>query len=186
MNDVLEFPDRHAFRVWLDPHGTESGGVWLFFGKRNGPVTLSAHEALEEALCFGWIDGQMRSIDSRGYTKYFARRTPKSAWSDKNKKLAQSLIDRGLMAQAGLNAIAEAKKRGAWDTSARAAVDEEHLKAFISIIQQYEPAHSNLLSMPLSVQKTYTGFYYEAKQATTRQTRLERIIDRLNRNLKPM
>ncbi|MDR2932819.1 MAG: hypothetical protein LBV27_06890, partial [Oscillospiraceae bacterium] len=62
MDDVLLFPDRAAFREWLDKNGESSGGVWLVFGKKGGPKTLKAGEALEEALCFGWIDGQMQSL----------------------------------------------------------------------------------------------------------------------------
>lgn len=63
MNDMLAFSDRAAFRAWLDKNGTSSNGVWILFGKKDGPVTLTAGEALEEALCFGWIDGQMKSIE---------------------------------------------------------------------------------------------------------------------------
>lgn len=186
MNDLLNFPDRGAFRAWLEEHGAESGGVWLLFGKRGGPATLSAHEALEEALCFGWIDGRLQSIDSASYKKYFARRTARSNWSGKNRKLCQSLVERGLMAQPGLDAVAEAKKRGEWEKPASGAVGDGQLGDFLNIVKRYEPAYSNLLAMPLSVQKTYAGFYFEAKRDKTRQTRLARIIDRLNRNLKPM
>lgn len=186
MSEILTFPDRCAFRTWLEKHCAVSGGVWLLFGKKGGPATLSATEALEETLCFGWIDGQMQSIDGACYKKYFARRTAKSNWSDKNKKLAQSLANRGLIAQPGLDAINEAKKRGEWDKPVRGGVNDGQLRSFIGILEQYEPACGNLLSMPLSVQKTYAGFYFDAKQEKTRQTRLEKIVDRLNRNLKPM
>ncbi|MCD8351516.1 MAG: YdeI/OmpD-associated family protein [Planctomycetaceae bacterium] len=186
MSDILTFPDRSAFRKWLDKHGAKSDGVWLLFGKKGGQATLSAHEALEEALCFGWIDGQMQSIDDTCYKKYFARRHAKSKWSEKNKKLAQALIDRGMVAQPGLDAIADAKLRGEWDKPRRAGVDEEQIHLFIARIQQHEQAYHNLLSMPLSVQKTYAGFYYDAKQEQTRHARLAKIIDRLEKNLKPM
>ena len=64
MNEILEFSDRAAFREWLHKNGTSSEGVWLLFGKKDGPATLTATEALEEALCYGWIDGQMQSLDS--------------------------------------------------------------------------------------------------------------------------
>lgn len=84
-------------------------------------MTLLASEALEEALCFGWIDGQMQSLDNTKYRKYFARRTAnKSNWSDENKKLAQSLIEQGKMTQQGMAAIERAKKNGTWDLSGRA------------------------------------------------------------------
>lgn len=185
-NDAIRFPDRESFREWLDVNHDESGGIWLLFGKKGGPVTLTAAEALEEALCFGWIDGQMRSLDAAEYRKYFARRTPKSKWSEKNKKLAQELIDRGMMTHHGLAAIERAKEGGAWDAARCERVGDEQIEAFRELIRQYELAHANLSVMPRSIQRTYTGFYLEAKSEKTRQNRLEKIVDRLNRNLKPM
>ncbi len=185
-SEILAFPDRNAFRAWLDKHGAENGGIWLLFGKKGGTKTLSAHEALEEALCYGWIDGQMQRIDSTGYKKYFARRTAKSKWSEKNKKLAQSLIERGLVAPPGLHAIDEAKQRGEWDKAKRDGIDAGLLKDFIALVKQHESAYRNLLSMPQAAQKTYAGFYFDAKQEKTKLARLEKIIDRLNQNLQPM
>jgi Uncharacterized protein conserved in bacteria len=186
MSDVLEFTDKLAFRAWLGQNGVISGGVWLLFGKKGGPVTLTAGEALEEALCFGWIDGQMQSLDGTQYKKYFARRRAKSKWSDKNKKLAQLLIEQGRMAPEGLEAIEGAKQNGAWDASARVRIGDEEVEAFRGLISLYEPAYANLLDMSPSVQKNYTGYYLETKTPEARQTRLEKIIDRLNKNLKPM
>lgn len=186
MSNVLEFANREAFRDWLDKHSADNDGIWLLLGKKSGPVTILASQALEEALCFGWIDGQMQSLDNTKYKKYFARRTAKSNWSDKNKKLAQSLIEQGRMTRQGLDAIENAKKNGTWGLSGRFSIGDEQIQAFKQIIQQYEPAFTNLLAMPLSIQKTYTGFYLDAKTDKTRQTRLEKIIDRLNKNLKPM
>jgi Uncharacterized protein conserved in bacteria len=186
MADILKFPDRQAFRAWLECHCSESGGVWLLFGKKGGPVTLSANEALEEALCFGWIDGQMQSLDGASYKKYFARRTAKSNWSEKNKKLAQNLVDRGMVARPGLAAINAARRRGEWDKSRRGGVDDGQIRDFIAVLKPYGAAYANLSAMPMSVQKTYAGFYFDAKQEKTRETRLARIVDRLNRNLKPM
>lgn len=86
MNNLLSFPDRASFRQWLSDNGTNSDGVWLLFGKKGGPKTLTANEALEEALCFGWIDGVMKSIDDQSYKKYFASRRANSKWSEKIKK----------------------------------------------------------------------------------------------------
>jgi len=186
MDTTLKFADRQAFRKWLGKYGKSSGGVWLLFGKKGKIVTLSAGEALEEALCHGWIDGQIQSIDDKTYKKYFARRTPESKWSVKNKALAQTLIKKGLMSPQGLEAIECAKKNGSWDNAKRILIDDEQIQTFRKCIQPYEPAYSNLLSMTHSVQRTYTGFYLDAKTDKTRQTRLEKIIDRLNRNLKPM
>lgn len=186
MDKLLTFTDRQAFREWLVKYGTESDGIWLLFSKKGKRVTLSAADALEEALCHGWIDGQMQSLDDNTYKKYFAQRLPKSKWSLKNKELAQTLMEKGLMTQQGLEAIERARKNVSWDNAKRIFINDEQIQMFKQIIQPYEPAYSNLLAMSHSVQRTYTGFYLDAKSDKTRQTRLEKIIDRLNRNLKPM
>lgn len=186
MDKTQTFANRQAFHDWLGKYGTESDGIWLLFSKKGELVTLSANDALEEALCHGWIDGQMQSVDDSTYKKYFARRMPKSKWSVKNKELAQALMDKGLMTQQGLEAIERAKENGLWDNAERIVIDDEQIELFKETIQPYEPAYTNLMAMSHSVQRTYTGFYLDAKSDKTRQARLERIIDRLNRNLKPM
>lgn len=186
MDKILTFTDRQAFREWLGNYGAESDGIWLLFSKKGAFVTLSAGDALEEALCHGWIDGQMQSLDDNTYKKYFSRRIPKSKWSVKNKELAQTLMEKGLMTRQGLEAIERAKKNGSWDNAKRVHIDDEQIRMFKEIIQPYEPAYTNLQAMSNSIQCTYTGFYFDAKSEKTRQARLLKIIDRLNRNLKPM
>ena len=186
MDKILTFTDRKSFRDWLGKYGTESDGIWLLFSKKEEIVTLSAGDALEEALCHGWIDGQIQSLDEAYYKKYFARRLPKSIWSVKNKALAQTLIEKGLMTREGLEAVENAQKNGMWDQAKRTLIDDEQIQTFKGIIQPYEPAYTNLLNMSHSVQRTYTGFYLDAKSDKARQSRLEKIIDRLNKNLKPM
>ena len=78
MGEVMEFAAREDFRAWLSENCLTSGGVWLLFGKPGGPKTIKAGEALEEALCFGWIDGQMQRIDDTAYRKYFSPRRENS------------------------------------------------------------------------------------------------------------
>lgn len=186
MNKTLTFKDRQLFREWLVKNGTISEGVWLCLGKDETCITLSASEALEEALCHGWIDGQMQSLDAHTYKKYFARRVPNSKWSPKNKELAEKLIEKGLMTQQGLEAIENARKNGAWENAKRIIIDEEQIQAFKDLIKPHATAYANLQAMSLSVQRTYTGLYLDAKSDKTRLARLEKIIDRLNQNLKPM
>ena len=72
MSDLMTFVNRAEFREWLQEHCLTHAGVWLLFGKAGGPKTIKAGEALEEALCFGWIDGQMQRIDDTAYRKYFS------------------------------------------------------------------------------------------------------------------
>jgi len=185
-NNGIIFETRRAFREWLKCEGATSEGLWLIFAKTDALKTLSAHDALEEALCFGWIDGQMQSIDDDSYKKYFSRRRAKSNWSEKNKELAQILIQKGVMTSQGLDAISCAKQNGQWENSKRNATSEEQIATFKRLVEPYEPAYTNLSAMSNSVQRTYTLFYFDAKSDKTRQARLDNIIDRLNKNLKPM
>lgn len=185
MSETLTFADRSSFRKWLSAHGTASEGAWLLFGKAGGPQTLKASEALEEALCFGWIDGQMRKIDDASYKKYFAPRRPKSAWSEKNKALVERLEARGLMTDAGRAKIEEARRNGQWDAQ-KADVTEQEIQHLATLLEGHEPAHENFQAMPPSVRKTYARAYYDAKTDATREKRLAWMLDRLDRNLKPM
>ena len=182
----LLFPARKDFHVWLRENAETSDGVWLVFGKTKDPVTLTANDALEEALCFGWIDGQIRSIDNTKYTKYFARRRDKSVWSEKNKKIVEMLRKKKLMAKPGEKAIETAIKNGTWNAAKREPITAEQIKAFTKKLKGISPAYENFAGMPPSVQSAYTGRYLSFKTEEARQRDFEKIIDRLNKNLKPM
>ena len=186
MSDIMEFANREAFRKWLSEHCQSNDGIWLLFGKAGGPKTIKAGEALEEALCFGWIDGQMQSLDDKTYKKYFSMRREKSKWSEKNKALTKSLEERGLMTEFGREKIAEAKKNGQWDAPPKAAVTEEQIACVSALLEEYEPAFTNFQAMSLSVKKTYTKAYLDAKTDDGRKKRIAWMVDRLNKNLKPM
>ena len=185
MNDVLIFANREEFRRWLNDNCLSDDGVWLLFGKNGGSKTIKAEEALEEALCFGWIDGQMQSIDDKTYKKYFAKRRAKSKWSDKNKALVKSLEERGLMTAFGREKIEEAKQNGQWDAPDLMSLGTEEIAVLSELLKAYEPAYANFQAMPLSVKKTYTRAYFDAKTDAGKQKRLVWIVDRLNKNLKP-
>ncbi len=186
MSDIMEFTNRDEFRKWLCEHCLSSTGIWLLFGKAGGPQTIKAAEALEEALCFGWIDGQMQRIDDKTYKKYFSMRREQSKWSEKNKALVKSLEARGLMTDWGRKKIEEAQKNGQWHTPAPAAITEEQIAELSALLEGFEPACTNFKAMSLSVKKTYTKAYFDAKTDIGRKKRIAWITDRLNKNLKPM
>ena len=186
MSDILTFACREEFREWLLEHCLSSEGVWLLFGKSGGPKTIQAGEALEEALCFGWIDGQMQSIDDKTYRKYFSMRRERSKWSEKNKALVQSREERGLMTDFGRKKMEEAKKNGQWYAPNPMAVTEEQILQVSALLEGHEPAWTNFQTMPLSVKKTYTRAYFDAKTETGRKNRITWMVDRLNKNLRPM
>lgn len=186
MGDIKEFTSREEFRKWLYEHCLSNDGVWLLFGKAGGPKTIKAGEALEEALCFGWIDGQMQSIDDKTYKKYFSMRRENSKWSEKNKALVKSLEERGLMTDFGRKKIEEAKKNGQWDANNSMTVTDEQIAQLLALLREYEPACTNFQAMSLSVKKTYTRAYFDAKTDAGREKRIAWMVDRLNKNLKPM
>ena len=186
MSDIMKFEDREEFRTWLCGNCQSDEGVWLLFGKPGGPKTLKAEEALEEALCYGWIDGQMQKIDDKTYRKYFSMRRENSKWSEKNKALTARLEERGIMTDFGRKKIEEAKRNGQWDAPKPGAVTEEQIAQVSAVLEGYEPAFTNFQAMSPSVKKTYTRAYFDAKTDAGRERRITWMVDRLNRNLKPM
>lgn len=187
MSDIMEFGSRDEFRKWLYDNCLSSAGIWTLFGKAGGPKTIKAGEALEEALCFGWIDGQMEKIDDKTYKKYFSMRREKSKWSNKNKELAKRLEEQGRMTDFGRKKIADAKKNGQWDAvNPLAVITEEQIARLSAILESYEPAYTNFQAMSLSVKKTYTRAFFDAKTDAGREKRIAWMVDRLNKNLKPM
>lgn len=186
MDKEIIFETREDFREWLKDNGQTSEGIWLIFGKAKAVKTLTAHEALEEALCFGWIDGLMNSIDADKYRKYFSRRRKSSNWSDKNKKLTEKLIQEGKMTDVGLQAIADGKKSGKWDQVKDRSISDIQRIEFESGVKENDLAYRNFCAMAKSTQNQFIGFYFEAKREETRLKRLEKIIGLLEQNKKLM
>lgn len=186
MSEPLQFTNRDEFRTWLKDH-VDNEGVWLRFGKTAKVKTLKAGEALEEALCFGWIDGVMKKVDEDSYIKYFAPRRPGSKWSVKNKELVAKLTEQGLMTEAGRVKIAEAQKNGQWDAAKKPSdIAPEQIAMVAGLLADNELAHTNFMNMSASVQKTYTRAYLDAKTDAGREKRLAWMMERLEQNLKPM
>ena len=186
MTDEMQFASREDFRAWLQAHCLSAEGIWLVFGKPGGPETVTAQEALEEALCFGWIDGQMKRIDEGAYQKYFAQRRKKSEWSARNIALAERLEASGRMTDFGRAKIEEAKREGHFNPKPRLEVTEEHVRQFIEKVKGFEPAHTHLMAMSPSVQRTYAAYSLDVQSEEAAQKRLGKIIDRLHQNLRPM
>lgn len=198
LSEYIHFTTREEFRAWLEGASKIANesttkttheprvGVWLLFGKAQGPQTLKANEALEEALCFGWIDGQMKRLDDTSYIKYFSERRPNSNWSEKNKTLVEALETQGKMTNFGRAKIEEAKKNGQWDKEKAPAITDEQIAILSDILKTHEPAYTNFKAMPPSVQKTYTRAYFDAKTDAGRESRIAWMVERLQKNLKPM
>lgn len=116
--ELLVFSSAAEWRAWLEVHGAESTGVQLALGKKgSGIPSVSYLEALETALCFGWIDGQRNRLDETHFRQLYTPRGPRSIWSQINRDRVQALIDAGLMTPAGLAEIDRAKADGRWEAA---------------------------------------------------------------------
>ncbi len=129
----------------------------------------------------------MQSIDDTTYKKYFSLRRKKSKWSEKNKALVQRLEEKGLMTDLGREKVQEAKENGQWDApDLMVTVGEEQVVQLSALLEGREPAFTNYQAMPPSVRKTYARAYFDAKTDAGREKRLAWIVDRLDKNLRPM
>lgn len=112
------FKSQHDWRAWLEKNHLDPEGVWVHFAKKGtDAVTVTYDEALETALCFGWIDGQLRTHDEKTFVRKFTPRRARSIWSKVNRAKAEKLIKSGQMTAAGLKAIERARDGGEWDTA---------------------------------------------------------------------
>ena len=173
-----------SVKVQLESLLSESRYMTSF--KDSDDVFQADAEALEEALCFGWIDGQMQSIDEKSYKKYFSMRRANSKWSEKNKALVKMLEDKNIMTEFGRKKIVEAKQNGQWNAPKAVPITDEQIAELSCILQAFEPAYSNFQAMSLSVKKTYAKAYLDAKTEQGREKRIAWMVERLNKNLKPM
>jgi uncharacterized protein YdeI (YjbR/CyaY-like superfamily) len=115
---ILEISDQAGWEEWLEQSHDSSSGVWLKIAKKGSPVaTVSRPDALDSAICFGWIDGQGAAHDESFWLQRFTPRTPRSKWSQINRDKAAYLIAAGRMRPAGLRAVEAAKSDGRWDAA---------------------------------------------------------------------
>jgi len=115
---TLSFPSRQAWREWLADQPEGSGGIWLKIARTGSGVESVTHaEALEEAICFGWIDGRKQSFDADHWVQRFAPRARRSRWSQVNRAKAELLIERGEMQPPGLREVERAREDGRWDAA---------------------------------------------------------------------
>ncbi len=118
--DFVVFKDRAAWRVWLEKNHLAAREVWLLHHKKRYPgPTIPLEEAVEEALCFGWIDSSLIPHDEQTYLHRYSPRRPNSVWSIRNINRVEKLIEAGLMTAAGLEKIQEAKNNGQWEAAFR-------------------------------------------------------------------
>jgi uncharacterized protein YdeI (YjbR/CyaY-like superfamily) len=177
--------NRQEWRAWLLEHHVQEKSVWLiYYKKKSNAERLTWSEAVDEALCFGWIDSIAKPLDGDRYMQFFSRRKPKSVWSGINKEKVRKLTDEGLMAQAGLDCIEIAKQNGSWTfmDDAQAMVVPPDLEAEF---EKRPNANSYFLSLCKSDKRNILQWLVQAKRSETRQKRITEIIEQGDQNMKP-
>ena len=186
LDKAIYFADSSEWRQWLEKNHSTANNIWLIFYKRNsGTASISYDEAVEEALCFGWIDGKMRSVDEEKYVIRYSPRRAKSLWSKRNKDKAEELIHTGRMTEAGLAAIEVAKKNGNWAGAYTSRTQEEITEDLLAALEEDPVALENFLRFANSYRNNYIGWINDAKTEPTRKRRISEVVRRSRLNQKP-
>ena len=176
---------RQAWRKWLEQHHGSSSGVWLQFAKKHtGLPCPTSSEAVEEALCFGWVDAVMAPVDGDFYRQLFTPRKPRSAWAATNKARVARLTEQGLMTPAGMAAVEVAKQNGSWSTldAAESLTVPKELRRALNGNAQ---ARTHWAGFTESQRKQFLYWLATAKREDTRAARIAVIVDRAAKKIPP-
>lgn len=178
--------DRQGWRQWLEQNHRTSPGIWLIYYKvKSGKPSIQYSEAVKEALCFGWIDSKVKSLDEDRYQQVFTPRKPKSVWSQLNKQYIEELIQQGQMTPAGLEKINAATQDGSWTS-----LDEiEALTLPLDLRQALEAnntAKQNFTALSRSTKKNILYWISSAKRPETRLKRIEQAVSSVAQNKNPL
>ena len=179
---VLLFAGPNDWEAWLKANHAESRGLWLRLAKKNSDIqSITYAEALEVALCYGWIDGQKKSDDQASWLQKFTPRQRKSLWSKINREKAEALIESTRMTPAGLKAIESAKQDGRWDAAydsqSKAAVPDD----FQAALDQNAKAKTFFATLKGANRYAILFRIHTAKKVDTRTKRIEQFIAMLAR-----
>jgi uncharacterized protein YdeI (YjbR/CyaY-like superfamily) len=179
----IEVTSVAEWRKWLSAHHTQKQGIWLVRYKKPDPRHVSWSDAVDEALCLGWIDSQPRKLDDTRSMLLITPRNPKSAWSGINKEKVEKLITEGRMAPAGVRMVEEAKASGTWDKLVaveKMEMPPDLVKAFASA----KKAKQNFDAFPPSTKRGILDWISQAKRPETRAARIEETVTKAKDNIR--
>ena len=177
--------NRQNWRKWLEENHQSKKSVWLIYYKNNtSKPTVKYSDAVDEALCFGWIDSKAKSLDDEKFMQFFSKRKPKCVWSKINKEKVQRLIECGLKTDAGFESIEVAKQNGSWSIldSAESLVIPSDLEAEF---QKNPNSIDYFLSLSRSDKRNILQWLVLAKRSETRQKRIVEIVELARQGQKP-
>ncbi len=182
---VRLFVSQEDWRVWLEENHTQPQGLWLKHAKKSSDKTsVSYNEALEEALCYGWIDSQKQAYDKDYYLQKFTPRGPKSIWSKVNVAKVETLIHSGKMQPAGRVAIDAAKQVGRWDAAYDSPSNSQVPEDFQAALDKNPKAKQFFETLNKANVYGFSWRIQTAKKPETRKAKIEKFIDMLNRGEK--
>ena len=183
---MMAFATEAKFRAWLDKNHAKTSEIWVKFAKKgSGIKTVNYQDAVEVALCYGWIDGLMRKLDDDYYIQRFTPRRPKSKWSKINRAKVEQLIKAGKMKPAGFAEIERAKADGRWD----AAYDSPSTMEVPDDLQRelHKNPRARKFFETLNKSTRYAVLYqiHDAKRVETRARRISKFVEMFNEGKKP-
>lgn len=181
-----EFQDFKEWRMWLEENHSSEKEVWVIIRKKNsGRKGLKYEEAVEEAICFGWIDSKMQSVDAESFRQRFSPRRKNSIWSKKNKETAEKMIKAGKMTQTGFAAINMAKQNGKWDAAYSSKMTLAIPMDLAEALKENGLAWENFNKFSNSTRFQYIYWVNSAKKDETRRKRIVEVVKKAARNIKP-
>lgn len=187
MTETLYVTDRDTWRTWLEKnHGTKKG-VWLiYYKKHTGKPSIAYDDAVEEALCFGWIDSTIQKLDEEKYARKYTPRSIQSTWSASNIKRAQKMIKKGRMTKAGLALFEALKKNPKKASRPRTAEKEITIPSDLKkALTKNINALKNFNNFAPSYRKIYILWIADAKKRETRERRIKHVVKWSEKNEKP-
>ena len=186
-HDLLTVPDRAAWRAWLDAHEESSDGVWLVLAKKGttDPTSLTYAEALDEALCSGWIDGQTASIDERVFRRRFTPRRKASLWSERNIGLVATLTAEGRMRPAGIREVERAQADGRWERAYAGQSSAAEPEDLLAALAASPAARATFATLSKVNRYAVIHRVSTAPNPTVRANRLAKLVAMLERGEAP-
>ena len=181
----LQFATSSAWRRWLARNYNRESGVWVVFTKKGAKKpSMEYQAALDQALCYGWIDSIIRRIDDRRYARKFTPRRARSVWSEINRKRVAQLIRQQRMTAAGLQAVRRSKREGLWVAPKRPVVSKRAPREFLRALKDNPAAGAHFKGLAPGYQCRFIAWVAMAKRPQTRQARIRESIRLLGRKEK--
>lgn len=184
--ETLYVKDRNEWRSWLEKNYDSKSEIWLiYYKKHSSKPRIPYDDAVEEALCFGWIDSLVKTIDDEKYMQKYTPRKKNSVWSEYNVKRCEKMIKEGKMTNAGLVLIEEAKKNGKWQNAYISKKLFEMPRSLEDALKKDKTAWENFNNFAPSYKNNYIHWVASAKREETKEKRIIEVVKRAALNQKP-